>query len=188
LKKVRFLFLLSFVLAVTNVKANIVVGPITSVNIQLTNLNEFPDVVIVAHDYGMINIPPGGKFSIVKGNRLPMSHTSGKPNTYYLLKKEYLEKIGIDKVDWFDGRNVQKLNLETGMGSFIFVEDYSAIEVEFKLVKKGNEYYVYKSKVTAKPRAKGNQQAAPDVVKTYTDNVVDVAEPIYISEKILSSI
>lgn len=179
MKKVTCLLLLSFVLMVADVKADMVADDIVEMDVQITNLDDFPDMAIVAFDSGAM--PSNKKYSLVKDKSLPMSHSLGKRAIYYIVKKDYLGKEGIDKIKWETDRNVQRLNVETGL-KWDLADDsdvYSLIQVDLKLAKKKSTYYVYKTKVT------GKQQAGADVVKIYKDDVVDPLEPIYISEKIL---
>jgi hypothetical protein len=94
-----------------------------------------------------------------------------------------LEKVGLNNIDWQKNANVQRLNVVNDWPAVTLSEKYTAITVEFKMVKKNNTYYVYRTKITAKPRVKETQQAVADEVKTFTDNVVDPLAPIYVSEK-----
>ena len=52
MKKVTCLLLLSFVLMVADVKADMVADDIVEMDVQITNLDEFPDMAIVAFDSG----------------------------------------------------------------------------------------------------------------------------------------
>jgi len=184
MKKVPFLLMISFVLVVTNVKADIVYPNRMTLKAQITNLRDFPEVVVVGLTEGgtfedrFVDINGG-----VYKNELATSLMYGKKMFFYVVKKDYLEKVGLKKIDWQKDTNVQKLNLVNDWGALPSSEKYTAIDVEFKLAKKNKTYYVYKSKITAKPRVKEAQQPVADVVKTFTDKVVNPLEPIYISEK-----
>lgn len=193
MKQLMCLLLLSFVLVFTHVEADIVTVPPTRIQAQLTNLTEFPEVVIVEYFEGAV---PAEKYKIIQGNTFSMSPLSNKQVSFYVLKKEYLEKVGLDNINWSTDKNVQRLNVVTGSAlspekhyiAFTYnaaSEQYSAIDVYLKLAKKNNTYYVYKSKVTGKLRTNSSQQTPPDIVKNYKDDVVDTTEPILISGNIL---
>lgn len=191
MKKVMYMLLLSSILVVSNMRANIVTLPPTRIQTQLTNLSEFPEVVIVEFFEGAV---PVMNYKMIQGNTLSMSPVSNKQVGFYVIKRKYLEKVGWDNINWSTDKNVQKLNVVTECASSNRVivalnytpsEQFSAIDVYLKLAKKNNTYYVYKSKVTGKLRTNSSQEAPPDIVKTYQDDVVDLAEPLLISQDIL---
>lgn len=191
MKKSMCLLLLSFVLVGTHVEADIVTVPPTRIQAQLTNLSEFPEVVIVEFFEGAV---PVMNYKMIQGNTLSMSPVSNKQVSFYVIKRKYLEKVGWENINWSTDKNVQKLNVVTECASSNSViialsykpsEQFSVIDVYLKLAKKNNTYYVYKSKVTGKLRTNSSQQAPPDIVMNYEDDVVDTAEPIVISGNIL---
>jgi hypothetical protein len=205
--KVTCLLMISFILAFTNVRADkititdsfyvkysitdtfhvrpIYVTPVT-LSAKITNLMDFPELVVVAlpEDATMRDNIIGNNSGIYKDG-LATSIMVGKKMVYYVVKKEYLEKVGLNNIDWQKDANVQRLNVVNNWPAraLTLSEKYTAITVEFKMVKRNNTYYVYKSKIVAKRWVKRTQQAIADEVKTFTDNVVDPLAPIYVSEE-----
>jgi len=176
MKKGTLLLMLSFVLVVANVKADIILtdaDEYLSVNAQITNLSDYPEVALVGYDSML-------KFGKTYKDRI---YNLG-PMTFYIVEKKYLKKLDVNKNDWQKDKNAQKLNLYYDR-KVVKSTEYESITVDYKLAKKGNMYYVYKSKETYKLRSLGAKQATADVVKVFKDNVVDVSLPINVYENIL---
>jgi len=182
MKKSTCLLLLTFVLFVTNMRADMILRNPVKITAQITNLIDYPDMVVVFYD-GFTLLGPA-KVQLYE-NMIPGNYSDKNKTNVYIINKEYLKKVGIENIDCQRDKNVQKLNVISDWTMISSSEAYTAIDVEFKLDKKNNTYYVYKSKITAKPRVKENQKAAANVVKTFKDDVVDPFEPIYVSERIL---
>ena len=64
----------------------------------------------------------------------------GKRIYFYVIKKDYLEKVGINNINWSTDKNIQKLNVITA-GTLASSDQYSAIDVDLKLAQK--EQYVF---------------------------------------------
>lgn len=181
MKRLMCLLFLSSVLVVMNMHADILPRPVdTKVCVQITNLSDFPDMAIV----GMDACNTYGKNLILVNKELPLSTTAkfhDCPKIFYVVNRTYLKKVGMEKIDWATDKHVQQLNVIADW-NYLQTEFYSTLEVDFKLAKKEGTYYVYKTRLLLKNRNRGNQ-ATPstgEFVRTFTDDVVNVHEPITI--------
>lgn len=179
MRKATLLLVLSFVLFVTRMNADIVTDW-TRIHVQIMNMSDFPTMALVSV-YNCGNAK--NSTMLIESSELPNARESC-PMSFYVVEKKYLKKVEFDKIDWQKDKNVQKINLITEANVF-FSNDYSDVKIVFKIARKKNTYYVYKSKVTYKYRAKGTQQAPSDLVKNFNDDVVDLFDPIYVSKKLL---
>jgi hypothetical protein len=182
------LLLFSFVLVITHVKADIVYPNRVTLNAQITNLKDFPEVAVVGlteggtfegsikNLYGGVSISGG-----IYKDKLFNSLLGDQKMLFYVVKKDYLKKVGPKNIDWQKDAHVQRLNVVNDWDPSYVSKNYAAIDVAFRMVKKKNTYYVYKSKITATPRDKKTQQT--DEVKIFKDNVVDPLALVYVTEK-----
>jgi len=179
----RKFILFTCVLVVMNMHADVIPPPEdTKVRVQITNLSDFPDLAIVGLHECSNN---GKKIPTLVKDELSIQMINiytNCPKIFYVIKKEYLEKVGIDKIDWSTDKHVQQLNVIADWNG-LQTEFYSTLEVDFKLAKREGTYYVYKTRLLLRNRNYGNKQtlSTTEFVRIFTDDVVNVHEPIRIS-------
>lgn len=185
MRRVTLLLLLAFMLVVETVSANIILTDPNqaSVSVKITNLADYPDMALVYYydsktesKDGLINVTyrETKKAGLVTSRELPIGKFNC-PMTIYVVEKSYLAKVDVNKIDWTTDEHANKLNLfveKTGFRSTF----YSHVDVEYKLAKKNKTFYLYKSKLTGQYR-----NPTPDLVKTFADEVVDLAKPMDVS-------
>jgi hypothetical protein len=176
MKKVTLLLLLSFVLAITYARADIASVNTAFIYVQIANLNKFTDIEIVSCPADK-TVGPGYAKILEKYMYHPY------PTTLYVVKKEYLKKVGLLKIDCHKDKHVHKLNLCLDK-RYCNTRKFVDIWVDYTLVKRGATYYLYKSRATYINRTKGFNRATKRV-KNFKNEVVNPSAPILFSENAL---
>jgi len=185
MKKVMLLLVVSFLLAVPSMNSNIIsTNPTAPIRVKITNLSEFPDVTILSYtdaykaEGNIRNLVKFKRVDLIAPNDLLTPYTLGSnPTAFYVVKKDYLKKVTVDSIDWSTDNHAQKLNIVVKTNSCMSYV-YSAVGVEFKLAKRNNKYYVYKSRMTY-----SYLNSAPSLVTNFANEVVDIDKPFIVETK-----
>lgn len=176
MKKIPFLLFLSFILAGSFAKADIATIDAAFIQVQIVNLSKFPDIEIVACPADKA-VGPGYAKILTNDGYYP------SPTTLFVVKKKYLKKVGLHKIDCHKDKHLQKLNLILDK-RHCETRKFKDILVDYSLAKKGTIYYVYKSKATYTYRTIGFNRATKRV-KNFKNEVVNPSAPILFSENAL---
>ena len=111
MKSLKCLLVVVFVLLAGKVQGDIItIDPNDAkISVSICNLSDFPDLTVIGYrDCVSLSNPE----KVFKVDSLSSLHGSEKcPLTFYIVKSKYLKKNKLEKIDFENDKNVQKLNL-----------------------------------------------------------------------------
>jgi hypothetical protein len=183
MKSLKCLLVVVFVLLAGKVQGDIImIQPNDAkISVRISNLSDFPDVTVIGYRDCVSLSNPEKVFKVDSSSSLQGSEKC--PLTFYIVDSKYLNKNKLEKIDFKNDKNVQKLNLVV-YADICKTYDYTSIEVDYSLARKKGSYYLYNSQTTYLYQKE--QVRYPDrnvhqekIVEKYEDKIVDPFEPLY---------
>jgi hypothetical protein len=169
MKRLKYILILLLAVNSAGLHADIIMieNPKAMIYSRITNLNDFPDVVVVGvTDCVTLNTR---KASRINHNQFIEVQ---KPCTVslYVMKSDYFNNNKLDKIDWDNDKNVQKLNLSLSERDFNSNTFISAT-VDFNLANhQDSVYYLYRTEMAYKYKI-DSRRTKPDSVLHFKDDV-----------------
>jgi len=136
MKKSKILFLLVLLITSARVKADFIMeNPVfpAAICAGFQNLNDFPEIAVIGLPSSVV-VSNSTKAFEIKSGTVFFIHTLF-PVTIYAVKRNYLEKMGILKIDWESDKNVLKSNLVINAKAFHEKTPIRLVELEYKITK-----------------------------------------------------
>ena len=98
--------------------------------VKIENLKDYPDIVLIGLS-DCFALFPKPEVEIVDST-LCLEVSKACPLTFYAVKKDYLEKNGIENINWEDDKNVKKSNKTVNARTtYIDYPDVETLEINF---------------------------------------------------------
>lgn len=184
MKSLKCLLVVVFVLLAGKVQGDIItIDPNDAkISVRISNLSDFPDVTVIGYRDCVSLSKPEKVFKVDSSSSLQGSEKC--PLSFYIVDSKYLKKNKLEKIDFENDKNVQKLNLIV-IAEISTTYDYTSIDVDFSLSRKNGSYYLYNSQTTYLYQKElvqypdRNVHQEKTVIK-HEDKIVDPLEPLYV--------
>lgn len=134
MKKIKIYFLLLLLISSARVKGDFIMdNPVQPAVIYagFQNLIDFPEISVIGLPDGVVYPKSNKAFEVKAGSYFIIQKFF--PVTIYAVKRKYLEKIGILKIDWKSDKNVLKSNLVIDAKAFHEKTPIKMVQLEYKI-------------------------------------------------------
>jgi len=134
MKRVKYTLLLVLAISAVRVYGDVIITSYSPsmVLVKIDNLKEYPDIQIV----GL-----GDYLTFSASNRVDMIDSSSyidafriSPIAFYAVKKSYIEKVGIDIIDWKKDKNVIKSDVSIRPSVKSSKPNLESVEIHYSIV------------------------------------------------------
>jgi hypothetical protein len=133
MKRGKYLLLLVFAIVTISVYGDVIIfkNPHAKICVKIENIGDYPDMVIVGVS-DCLSVFSKPKVDIIDSTSCLEVHKAC-PLIFYAVKKDYLEKKGIKKINWKKDKNVRKsdITIDANKSEPIFSPSVVTLELNY---------------------------------------------------------